>query len=407
MAYLKQNEDELLAQQQQLANAQTTTGSSSVVTGSQGAVDPNASAAQGTGWTSLSKYLDANQGLGAGVANAITKDSQAGIDSAAGKINEYQTKANASNEAGKKQTENLTSYQAQIASDPTKINANKYIADTSAGYQGATDAKKIGGYEDAWKGVANAKSSYDSLNSNDWNARSSAVASTFGKDNANYTKGSGLLDTFILQGDDAGQAGIKAYADKNAYMFADDNPLAKAQASVQSGLDADQSQWASLLGPTGTLSSALSQKKSAVSDSVDKSAKSRVELANITLKNQIENAKLLKDAAGLQGVDPSVVDTSADLYTQGDFVNDSDALTMEALRNLGAGEFDEGLTKKSGRDKEVSSSFDSGNYAFEVDPVSGKIVQTFVNAATGQKFVFDPKTGKVTPFYLPGISNGK
>ncbi|RZK32036.1 MAG: hypothetical protein EOO63_02580 [Hymenobacter sp.] len=253
MAYIRDpKEDE--QNQQNL----TTSGQSSVVSAGQGASDPNASAAQGTSWTNLSKYLDANEGLGGGIATAVTANTQGKIDSAAGKINEYQTKAAGANDSGKAQIAKLDGYTNQIKSDPTKLNATAYRNDVATGYQGLTDASKVDGYSDASAKFGDAKADYSNLKNNDWNARSSVVQNTYGKDNAAYTKGMGLLDTLVLQGDAKGQDGINSFIINsfisNSQSFVGDdtsNALTKAKTNVQSGLDTDKGRWDTLLAGTG------------------------------------------------------------------------------------------------------------------------------------------------------------
>ncbi len=258
MAYIKDPKED-----EQNGQNLTTSGQSSVVSAGQGATDPNTSAAQGTSWTNLSKYLDANEGLGGGIANAVTANSQGKIDSAAGKINEYQTKAAGANDSGKSQIAKLDGYNNQIKSDPTKINATAYRNDVATGYQGLTDASKVDGYSDASAKFGDAKADYSNLKNNDWNARSSVVQNTYGKDNAAYTKGMGLLDTLVLQGDAKGQDGINSFISNSQSFVGDDtsNALTKAKTNVQSGLDTDKGRWDTLLAGTGQV---VADKRNAV-----------------------------------------------------------------------------------------------------------------------------------------------
>lgn len=242
MAYIKN--------QNQRQGPITTSGQSSII--SANTTDPNASDAQGTGWTDLKKYLDNNNGLGAGVGQAVTADSQGKIDSAAGKINEYQTKAAGQNQTGVDQNNSLSAYKSQISADPTKIDATAYRNDTSAAYKGLTDAQQADSYGDAYNAYGGAKSSYDALKSDDWASRSQAVTNTYGKDNAGYTKGMGMLDTFVLQGDQSGKDQINSYVNKNAGTFATDgrDALSTAKSGVQSNLDMEKNRWSTLLGET-------------------------------------------------------------------------------------------------------------------------------------------------------------
>ncbi|RYF47988.1 MAG: hypothetical protein EOO38_11065 [Cytophagaceae bacterium] len=247
MAYIK---DPLEAQQDG-SQPMTTSGQSSVVTGGANQ-DPNASAAQGTSWTNLSKYLGANEGLGGGIADAVTAGTQSKVDSAAGKINEYQSKAATANTAGKEQASTLQGYQTQITKDPTKIDTTAFRNAVANPYQGITDATKVDGYTDASAKFGDAKADYTNLKNDDWNARSSVVQGTYGKDNASYSKGMGLLDTLILQGDAKGQEGINNFTSKNASFIGDDttNALTAAKTGVQSTYDADRANYDSLLGKT-------------------------------------------------------------------------------------------------------------------------------------------------------------
>lgn len=214
----------------------TTTAQSGVVGG--GASTPASSQAEGTSFVNLKKYLDANNGLGGNVAGAVTADSTKAIGSAAEKINDYSV-ANSADKVDKTDTNALDTYKNQIAADPTKVDAAGYKAAQAKAYGGPTDATSATGFTDASKQYGNAKDTYDNLSSDDWNARSSAVSDTFKKDNNQYTKGMGLLDTFIVQGDEGGKKAMGQYKTDNASTFAPEgkDKLSLARAGVQSGFD--------------------------------------------------------------------------------------------------------------------------------------------------------------------------
>lgn len=385
MAYIRDPKED-----EQNGQNLTTSGQSSVVSGGQGGIDPATSAAQGTSWTNLSKYLDANAGLGAGIAAQVTGDSQAKIDSAAGKINEYQAKASTANSGGTAQTAKLEGYKTAIATDPTKVDSKVFRDDTSSGYQGVTDASKIDGYSDAYNAFGTAKSDYSNLKNNDWNARSSVVQNTYGKDNAAYSKGMGLLDTLVLQGDTKGQDGINAFVAKNSGFIGDDsaNALSKVKTGVQSGLDTAKGQWDNLLGQgDGSINQVLTQRKGSTVGAIQ-GRQGQVDSSNAALN---EKQTVLGDLATelrnrKQG--DAVYMAAATNRTLGDFSTDAERAELDALVNLGAGDYDRSLVAKS-----APGSANASSLVF--DKASG----------TGQdEYDFDPQTNtlKTRQKYVDG-----
>jgi hypothetical protein len=359
-------------------NLNTSGGESGVVNAGQGVTqDPNASQAEGSSFVNLKKYLDANQGLGAGLGTAVTADSQKNIEGAAGKINDYQAKAS---QVDRSQANALEGYKTQIATDPTKINASQYKNDTSAAYKGPTNATSAAGYSDAYNAYGSAKDGYENLKSDDWNKRSNAVSSTYGKDNASYTKGMGLLDTFILQGDQGGKDAINSYVNKNANTFAADgkDALSTAKNSVQGAYDAEKGRFDSYLGNNGSLSQSLAAKQGSTIGTIQ-GRQSQVDAANALNKEKVEVLSALSarnnDLYGGKGV--STYNPGNYTNTIGDYATDQDRAELDALSALSGGSYDKSLVTKSGAVAPSSLVYDKssgvGKDEYDYDPTTNTL----------------------------------
>jgi len=360
-----------------------TSGQSTVISAGQAPVDPTASKAEGTSWVNLKQYLDANQGLGAGVANAVTGSSQKEIESAAGQLNDWQTKAST---VDKSQADKLQGFKQQILTDPTKVDAKAFKDQSAAAYGNNTVATNAEGYGAAANAYGTAKDNYTNLKSDDWASRSTAVQNTYGKDNPQYSKGMGMLDTFIAQGDQAGQAAFKDYADRNASMFSDtDNSLKKATGSVQTALDAEKNRWSSLLGET---QQAVKDKRTGLVTNLDGRTQ-QVAALNAPLNEQEDVLRAVAEKLQKQAHVAYNPDTflSRKDYGLGDTVTDAERAELEALNNLGdyGSKVDTSKYQK-GQDQGIKLSqevLNSGD-GFKYDPVTNKLVAIRSDGQMGQ-----------------------
>lgn len=174
---------------------------------------------QGTGgntsaWTNLQTYLEANEGQGAGIANAITQKTQANIDAVGKNVQDWEGEA-------KKRVDEKTrndDYSSQIKKDPTEVNQSAFSAWKNLGnYWGAQDATGDSGYAEVYGKAKNAAD--DIKGANDYYGQNVLAKKSFTGDQAgqsrNYTDGMGYLDTFIARADQSGKDAFSNFKDKN------------------------------------------------------------------------------------------------------------------------------------------------------------------------------------------------
>lgn len=154
----------------------------------------------GTGYLNLAQYLDANKGKGAELANKATEDLQksvTGYGTEAQKTLDT-TKSKFDEAAGTDKAEGVKS---AITNDPytNKQTAKDFLG---AGYSGpaATDyTSTLASQKDKLTGQLGKV--------DDFETQQQALQNAYGKA-GNYTSGYGLLDSFLLRGDESGQAKI-------------------------------------------------------------------------------------------------------------------------------------------------------------------------------------------------------
>lgn len=184
-----------------------------------GASDPGAAApqAQGTGWTNLSTYLDANKGAGGQMAKDVTKETQnkiTDLEGAGGKVDAWKQAATQDINKGTKQD----SYSQTISKGSTKdiagIDQNAFNAwNNLAAYTGPQSAQASSGYTDLANQVANTKDKISNLN--DYEGQKVALQDTYGK-GGNYGSGFQALDAFAMRGDEAGKQTLNDFQQQNA-----------------------------------------------------------------------------------------------------------------------------------------------------------------------------------------------
>ena len=370
MAFIPELEEDKAGQ----ASSTPTTSTQAAFTGGAGAASaPSSATSTGTGYTNLSKYLDVNQGSGGVVAGAVTSNADKNIGEATSKINNWQAQAS---KVDKTQTNELEGYKSQVNSDPTKVDANAFRAKVNAGYNAPTQASAVTGYNEAFNAYGNAKDTYQNLAKDDWSSRYSAVKDTFSKDNSNYTKGSGILDTFVAQGDQSGKDAFNNFATKNAGTFAaDGNVLSKATTGVQGALDAEHNRWQGLAGADGSIMQDVATKQKSYLDTV-LGRQGQADTANATLnKKQDVLSAWAKELATNRGQANAVYKPTATNYTLGDYTSDDERAQLEALSQLGGGDYDRKLVAKS-----------------EGSHTPGSLVYNKANGAGQDEWDFDPTT---------------
>lgn len=214
---------------------------STSVTPTSGAPAANTSQAPapGTGFVNLQSYLDQNKGEGGRLATDTTKDVANEADGYAGKAQGVVSDAASGFKAA--------------SGDDKAATINSGIANNAASTQSAAKDFLGAGYSgplatDKSAGLAADKSSLDSRLGSVDNAdtQAGALNDTYGKA-GNYTQGFGLLDRFLMQGDQSGRdktaevkgkaAGVdSAYTDANNSLTTGEqaarNQLAANQKSV-------------------------------------------------------------------------------------------------------------------------------------------------------------------------------
>jgi len=188
MAYV-QNEDEL---------KQGGTAGGQVLAGSGGAGGASPAQAAGSGFTNLQTYLTANKGQGQGLANEITQQGQAAVDTAKAKAN---TDATNWADAGVKSAENAANTAANtynstteaLKADPNYQYGNNVWGTTYGGPQTAQDFKSesnfgVNDLDKAYQNVKNTASSF----ANDRATQQAGLQQKYG-----YGAGFAALDTFL------------------------------------------------------------------------------------------------------------------------------------------------------------------------------------------------------------------
>jgi hypothetical protein len=286
--------------------------------------------AQTSNWVNLDKYLKANEGQGQAIAGAVTQGADTAIKSAAGKLNELEVKAKGQDQS---QTQALTGLKQTIAADPTKVNATEYNNQVSAAYKGPTQVEGVEGYDDAYKAWGNAKSQYEAVKDDSAAGRQAAVASAFKPQAANsYTKGMGILDSFILGGDAKGKQALSDFATQNQGIT---ESLNQTRSKAQSALDAQK---AAFEAERASVQQAVKDKREAVTGAVG-SKQAQVDAKNRALNEREDVLRSIMDgviasSGGRKSLDAGKYFAGSGRYTLGDLTTDEERATLEALNNL-------------------------------------------------------------------------
>lgn len=195
---------------------------SGTVTGGGAIVGDNQSANTGTGgaWTNLSTYIDANKGQGAGIANAVTKKTQADVDAVGADTVKWQQDAMAQVDKNTRKDD----FSSQIKADPNKVDREKYSEWSALGnYWGekpsdaSASSQDWGAYQSGYADINNKVKSAQAkvANANDYYGQQVLAKDAFGA-NGNYTNGMSRLDTFVARADESGKQAFQSFKDKNA-----------------------------------------------------------------------------------------------------------------------------------------------------------------------------------------------
>ncbi|HYX38610.1 MAG TPA: hypothetical protein VE954_36365 [Oligoflexus sp.] len=262
-------------QDEEAQNQFPTTGGSTVLAGSGGAgasSGPTSPAGQtvGTGFTNLQKYLTANQGQGAGIANDMVANGQKAVEGQMQMANQSaitwgDAGVDAANKAGAQQ-----SSQVQQAVDYTNSGASDYIDQTADArvkqYQKPADNPT----NELERGYANVKNAA-ALHGNDFNTQKAGL-----QQKHNYGSGFASLDTFLGK-QDAGsklstwqnQVNTGLVNDQGVYKG-----IAEQQARVASANQQNQTGFDTLKGYLGT---SVADRQKAEADSAAAAAKAKAD----------------------------------------------------------------------------------------------------------------------------------
>lgn len=183
---------------------------------SSGATQNPAAPAQGTGWTNLSQYIDANKGAGAGMADAVTKDTQTKINELEGDNGAVQSWKKTAEQESKQGVKN------DPYSQTLKSGSDKQVADINQGafdawnqlasYTGPQNAQKATGYDTLYKDVANTRDKVQNLGTME--GQQTALQDTYGQ-RGNYNSGMQTLDALVMRGDESGRNALQNFQNAN------------------------------------------------------------------------------------------------------------------------------------------------------------------------------------------------
>ena len=215
MAYLQNPLDD--EEQQQLQNGQQTSTQSGVLAGNS-ASQQFGGTPTSSGYVNLDKYVTSNDQQGAGLANVVTSGANSAVEGAKTNAVTWGDAAKSRVDAGTvKDSSNIA---GRVKANPTSVNSNEYTALQSASYGGPQSAQADTGYGDVLNTFKNTRQKVDSLS--DRSTQKSILDDT-ARQNPNqlglqqgqrYTNGFSNLDSFILNGDKAGQDSLKGFQDK-------------------------------------------------------------------------------------------------------------------------------------------------------------------------------------------------
>ena len=174
---------------------------------------------QGSGWTNLQTYLDANAGQGGQLANAVTKTTQ-------DRVNTADSNAKLWEDAAKTRVDQNTRKEGVDGQDAWSNVIRNGSADKVAGidqnafngwkqlsnYWGDKTAEADKGYGDVYGQTQQAKQDIQGAQSYDGQK---VLADKAFNQNGRYTRGMGTLDTFLMRGDQAGQQALQGFQDRN------------------------------------------------------------------------------------------------------------------------------------------------------------------------------------------------
>lgn len=231
-------------------------------------------------WTNLQTYLKANEGQGAGIANAITQKTQENIDAVGKNVQDWETAAKGNVDKATKKDD----YSGQIKKDPTKVDQNAFSAWKNLGnYWGNQDSTQDSGYADVYRKVQGAAN--DIKGANDYYGQNVLAKKSFSGDGAgqstNYTDGMGYLDTFIARADQSGKDAFANFKDRNAGF---DQKLGNATSNVNSYIQGADARGKSAYD---SAMKAVSGRQKEIEDSVNERFLSEQENAFNDAQNQI------------------------------------------------------------------------------------------------------------------------
>ena len=272
--------------------------------------------APGTGFVNLQQYLDTNKGVGGKLAGDITKGVSDSVDTFKNNANATVDQSKVNFDSAAKDTD------ASKIKDTLKADASGVYSDANnflgAGYSGpqATDyTAKLAADKNAVQG------SLSQVDNQSY--QQSALKDTYGK-GQNYTKGFGLLDSFLINGDEAGR-----------------NKLAEVKAKgseVGAAYDASALQ--------------LSAAEQAARDKLAANKKAIVDTAK-TEKDGLLFTGATKIDELNKTLDPDKIETSTASY--GDVFEQKNFDDLDALANLSMTDYniDKNKTFSAGKDKPV------------------------------------------------------
>lgn len=187
----------------------------------------------GTGYVNLQQYLDVNKGAGAQLANTVTQDANKAADtykSAAEKaLEESKNKYSQTVDAASQKAGQLQSGIVQSASQ-NRDAAKDFLG---AGFNGPQAQDFTGGLAADKGRVQSQLSSVADINN-----QQAALQKNYGKQ-GNYTQGYGLLDSFLLQGDESGRKQIEATKNRANEVAGTFDSTAQAIAAQEQKAKAD------------------------------------------------------------------------------------------------------------------------------------------------------------------------
>lgn len=187
----------------------------------------------GTGYVNLQQYLDVNKGAGAKLASTVTEEANKAADT-------YKTAADKALEESKNKygqtVQDATQKASQVKSgivQDADVNRNAAKDFLGAGFGGPQA-------QDFTAGLAADKGRVQSQLSSvtDINNQQAALQKNYGKQ-GNYTQGYGLLDSFLLQGDESGRQQIEATKNRANEVAKTYDSTAQAIASQEQKAKAD------------------------------------------------------------------------------------------------------------------------------------------------------------------------